>query len=182
MVCPNCGFNINQGDLFCKSCGSRINYAQINQNDYRLVNNEDIDLINAYIGPNANKLVNGGFSFCIFFFGAFYAFYRKMWLLGIGWILTNIIVNIFLPTFSTLIRFIIGIIIAIKFKEWYLDNAKNMVANIKKDNIDKSRDELLMICQLKGGTSLIPVVILILLYTAVFSLLFKFIISNTVIR
>lgn len=32
MNCPNCGSNINQGEMFCRVCGTRLNFQSIQQN------------------------------------------------------------------------------------------------------------------------------------------------------
>ena len=37
--CPNCGKEIDEGDQFCKGCGSKIN----SEGDLELVNNTEIN-------------------------------------------------------------------------------------------------------------------------------------------
>ena len=131
--CPNCGSKVNQGEAFCKVCGTKLSSPQnitnntqqyqqyTNQNtnsisqliNYQNINNQQINnnlnsqqpqnniyqnniiynndneyLIDSYIGKNAEKLKNGGFSTNTFFFGSLYVLYRKMWLLGFIWLAT----------------------------------------------------------------------------------------------
>ena len=92
-ICPNCGSNLKDGDKFCRKCGTKV---ELRNNDLKtLIKNisiSDDDLINAYIGKNADKLKNGTFSANTFFLGSLYVLYRKMWLLGIGWLVVNAIV------------------------------------------------------------------------------------------
>ena len=140
-----------------------------NQNNTMVQNsyNNDDALIDAYIGKNVDKLKNGGFSGCTFFFGAIYALYRKMWLLGAIWIAAAMIANLFLPTFASLLSLVANIVISIQFKKWYMKHVEEEVAKIKAQNPGKSNKELIEICRKKGGTSMIPVIIAIIFYAAI---------------
>lgn len=205
MNCPNCGAKINQGEMFCRVCGTKIisqsiqqnsmtqaNESQQNhtQNQYNMqqphMNNttynnysNDDTLINAYIGKNAFKLKNGSFSFNTFFFGTIYVLYRKMWLLGIIWVLASMIISLFLPTFSGILSIVANIIISTQFKKWYLEHVKENIAKIKSENPTASHEQLLTICTQKGGTTIAPIIILVILYLAIFIINF-FTIYNTI--
>ncbi len=181
--CPNCGSKINQGDIFCKVCGSKLpqeennqfNNGQTNLNFnnnqqstvINQVNNTDDGLVRAYIGKNADKLLKGNFSFCVFLFGAIYVLYRKMWLLGIIWIVINVISMMFLPTYSWIISFVINIFLMFQFKKIYIKHVHEEVAKIESENPGKSREELGSICSKKGGTTLIPIFLVILFYVVI---------------
>lgn len=216
--CPNCGSKVNQGEAFCKVCGTKlsspqnitnntqqyqqytnqntnsinqlINYKNINNPNQNVANqqinnnlnsqqpqnniyqnniiyNNDSDneyLIDSYIGKNAEKLKNGGFSTNTFFFGSLYVLYRKMWLLGFIWLAINITANIFLKSISGAIAVITNIIASTQFKKYYLKHVEERVDKIKSENPDKTKEQLIMICSQKGGTTLIPVIIAIIFY------------------
>ena len=127
-------------------------------------------LLNAYIGVNAEKLKDGSFSWSALLLATYYTLYRKMWLLSIVWFVGSIIISMFLPSFSNIISFIINFIVALQFKDWYINHAVEKIKKIKLDNPNASEEELIKICRKKGGTSitaaLSPFIILIILYFA----------------
>lgn len=133
------------------------------QNNY--INNED--LIDSYIGKNADKLKNGGFSVNTFFFGFLYVLYRKMWLLGFIWLAISIVANMFLESIASVFTLATNIIISTQFKIFYLRHVKEQVDKIKVENPDKTKEQLMMICSQKGGTTLIPVIVAIIFYAIV---------------
>ncbi len=152
-------------------------YSNNNQQNYGYSTNNvmpqnnyvnDIDLIDAYIGNNAEKLRNGGFSVNTFLFGVLYVLYRKMWLLGFVWLAINIIVSMFLPSISTYVTWGANIIISLQFKKLYLNHVSEEVNKIKIENPGKTNEQLLLLCSQKGGTTLIPVVIVGLIYGIMF--------------
>ena len=206
--CPNCGSNINQGEAFCRNCGTKMpipqnnimnnmqqpqpinninnintqptipmNNQQVNNGPVTNFDNPNINtsavqrdyesnevLIDAYIGKNADNLKNKGFSWCTFLFGFLYPLYRKMWLIGFGWFAINSIVNMFLSKLASLITLIVGIIASIQFKKWYLTHVEEEVNKIKTENPSKTQEELIAICKKKGGTTVVPVIVAILIY------------------
>lgn len=141
------------------------------QNVNREVDNEE-KLMDAYIGKNADKLKNGGFSLNVFFFGNIYVLYRKMWLLGILWFVGSMIVSMFLSSFSSLISTFVGIYISTQFKNMYLNHVKEQVKKIQTENVGKTYEELKLICEKKGGTTIWPVIIFILFYVVLIGLFF----------
>lgn len=220
--CPNCGSNVNPGEVFCRSCGTKLpipqnnvynnlqqpqqvnndsteflqpqpmNNGQVNnqpiysqqQNvnpalqgfqqspNYGHVNNgmtqnapiDNGDLIDAYIGKNADKLKNGSFSGGVFFFGFLYVLYRKMWLLGFVWFAGALIADMFLPDIANGVFLISNIIICLQFKKWYLKYVVEQVDTIKAANPGNTQEQLMMICSQKGGTTLVPVIIVIVIF------------------
>jgi len=175
MYCSNCGANIEYGEAFCKECGTRVASQSTNYNvfqDFNTFTNNyvniisDEQLIDAYIGKNAEQIKKGGFSIWSFLFGMFYVIYRKMWLLSTVGIVISLVANLFLPTFATYIVGAFGWAVAFQFNKWYLENAKENVEKIKNENFGVSQQNLIEICRKKGGTSIIAVVIAAICYLA----------------
>ena len=194
--CPNCSFDVKPGDVFCRNCGSKLPIPQnnfsnsmqpqtinninsvnnvINQNNNNDIYKDDI-LIDSYIGKNANKLKTSNFSLNTFFLGFLYVLYRKMWLLGITWLVINIIANMFLKSIAGAITLLTNIIISTQFKKLYLKHVLEQVEKIKSENPYKTKEELMILCSKKGGTTWIPVIIALIIYGimtfVIFSLFF----------
>lgn len=134
----------------------------------QLLNNNVIDdetLIDAYIGNNSDKLRTGTFSWCTFFLGIFYLVYRRMWLFALIVYIISIMIDNFVK--SELLNIIIGIVVAIVeaaiFKNIYVSKVRKKVEKIKKENQDKSPEQLVNICSLRGGPSILYTLILIIL-------------------
>ena len=144
---------------------NNVGYGTSNYSSY----SNDEALINAYIGKNADKLKNGGFSVNTFFFGNIYVLYRKMWMLGIVWFLASMIISMFLSSLSSVLTLAANIFISTQFKKWYLKHVEEKVAKIKAENPNASHEQLLMICTQKGGTTIIPIIIFVILYIAIFA-------------
>ena len=138
------------------------NYNQTYMNNY-----SDENLINAYIGKNAEKLKQGGFSINTFFFGTLYVLYRKMWLLGLLWMVGGILVSSILGNFGYIILIAANILISVQFKKWYLEHVRKKVQKIKMDNNGASQEQLVMLCNKKGGTTILPIVIFVILYAII---------------
>lgn len=166
-VCPNCGSNLKDGDKFCRKCGTKVELKNNGLKTFiKNITISDDDLINAYIGKNADKLKNGTFSANTFFFGSLYVLYRKMWLLGIGWLAVNLIVGAFLEPVSNVISIALSVVLGLKFKNLYLKYVIEEVNKIKIENNNASREELMMICTNKGGTSILGVILPIIIIFA----------------
>ena len=134
------------------------------QSQNNITNDNDDSLIDAYIGKNADKLKNTGFSYCTLFFGFIYTFYRKMWSLGIIWLAINALCNVILPgKIVSIVDIVATVTISSQFKKMYLKNVKEKINKIKAENPDKSNEELIAICREKGGTTIIPIIIVIVL-------------------
>ena len=195
VYCSKCGNLINQGENFCKTCGYILNenqqqpnynqsLKQKNSSQTEFYNNfsqnitdndlykEDM-LINAYIGKNAYKLKNGGFSWCSLFFGFYYFIYRKMWnfalLIWLLGILTTILFK-HLMLVEIIIDLIIRIILSCTFKEKYLLHVTKKVKRIKETNQNRNHEELITICKTTGGTATIVTIGIILIIMGIDSL------------
>ncbi len=189
--CPKCGSVVNQGESFCKVCGSQISSSndldqnQVNNNqnlqfnsNYNNIVQDDDDLIDAYIGKNSNMIKNSRFSIFSFFFNPIYSFYMKMWLLGFIVITINVAFMMFLESVSYSINYSISylvsyivmpvtnLVVAFNFNKWYLNKVRKKVQKIKAKNPEKTKDELIVICKKKGGTTIIPIIICICIILA----------------
>lgn len=181
MYCRNCGSIINSEDLFCRNCGTKIERIVPDQNvafqsatinnteltnnySYQNAVNQDDYLLASYIGKNADKLTNNSFSIETFLFGTIYMLYRKLWIYGIAYLIGSLIISFFLSSYASLLIFAVNIYFSINFKKMYVNNAKEQIANIKKDNPNANLEELTMIAKKKGGTAIWPVIAIIALY------------------
>ena len=200
--CPKCGTEVKSNQIFCNSCGSRLFenernilshpnlveqdnnqslYQEPQYNSQLLQDNvaTDSELINAYIGKNADEFNENGFSFCALFFGTLYAFYRQMNILGIIWLFINIIILLIFPSYYYIITFILTLLMSIYFKKIYLKHVQKKVSKIKAKNLDKSKDELLKIMEQRGGTSisavlLVMIILVFISYNTVSSIIKKY--------
>lgn len=141
-------------------------YLENNQVMYDNVSSESVvdnELIKAYIGKNADKLMDGSFSFGTFFMGPMYVLYRKMWILGALWWAGNSIVSNFLSStfLSSIISLTARIVLAVLFKKIYLEAALKNVRLLVAENPDKSKADLLLLVSQKGGVAIWPLVIYI---------------------
>lgn len=177
MYCKKCGSNLQNDAELCQNCGEKVIYEDYEQNDNNYINDEE--LIDAYIGKNANKIKNKRFSFSTFFFGVVYFFYRKMEL-GLVWFALNIITNYKFGDLANelsgsclaIIFLIPNIVFAFMFKNLYMNQVKKDVDLIKKTNAGKTRDELIKLCKKKGGTSNWAIVYGIIVYTVYIVLMY----------
>lgn len=220
MNCSKCGTFINQGEKFCRTCGTPVavpggmvdqgqmqqpmmgqamqqpvqqpmvgqqpmvneygqpmqqpvnEYGQPVNNNYSQQSSVDEGLVNAFIGNNVQAIRAGGFSWCSFFFGMLYFLYRKMWMLSLVVFLLQFIANLFLPLFSFIISIVVNIVVAIYFKKWYVKHAEDKVAVIKHENNWASPEQLTAICTKKGGTTIVPVILILVVYVLLFALVF----------
>lgn len=148
MNCSKCGFIMNESDSFCKMCGSKKDNNNLNITE---------ELIDVYIGKNADKIKSGKFSWSAFFFNKLYCWYRKMWILWLIWAVATYIVDRYLP-FAWIINLVGTIAIAANFNKLYMKKVKENVQKIIAENPGKSNDELKLIVAKKGGTTKGPII------------------------
>lgn len=101
-----------------------------------------------------------------------------MWLLGLIWLTISLVANIFLSSIAPYIALITNIIISIKFKEYYLKHVEEQVNKIKTKNPNKTKEQLMIICSQKGGTTVVPVIIAIITYIITIIIAFASILST----
>ena len=193
--CLNCGAEILEGENFCKDCGTPVqnNIPEVNQGSSEGVVNPapptntisqaqegikinqvetkvvpfDSELLDAYIGKNAEKIKNKKFSWCTLLFNFIYLFYRKMWLYGILVIIASLVINIVVYPYGGLFTLIGLIVFSFKIKGIYLKDAQDKINNLIKENPTKTKEEIKALCMKKGGTTIVPVIIYIILCIAV---------------
>ena len=134
---------------------SNINQSQNNNiiSQSNLINNQENDdeLLRAFIGNNFEKITTRPFNFAGFFFTTFYMFYRKMFGYALLVFLLNIVIVNALNQYAITLLF--NIVIGLLFNKIYLSYAKKKITMIKANNQQKTNEELKSICTSKGGTS-----------------------------
>ena len=134
--------------------------------------NTEIDpFIDAYIKKNADKIKTKGFSIWAFLFGGIYIWYRKMYKLlliyiGLVFVVTSLLALLGLPMLAFIPPLAFSIFAGIKFKELYLKDVVAKVATIKSDNSEELPENIMLICSRKGGTTIVPIIVFILLSVA----------------
>lgn len=141
--------------------------------------NLDEKLIAAYIGSNYEKITTKKFNFAAWFFNVFYILYRKMYIQGILLVLgVNLLVSFLGDKISSILIFILLIVIGFIFNKVYVNYVKKQVELIKSNNPNSSEDELINICKNKGGTSLIISIVISIVLSSISSFLFQYINAN----
>ena len=196
MNCPKCNGVLDANSRFCHHCGTQLQFQQttnstkqpyqqnIQQNNinpnhqepspFDAVSrmSEEEELIRAYIGKNNDKLYsNGGkkFNICALLFDDVYFLYRKMW----GWFFIKMIGTFVVAIILSQIMEIdwlssaVSLIFAFTFNNIYTDTVRKRITKIKEQNPDKTRQELVEICQKKGGTSVLAVVLYIVFFVVI---------------
>ncbi len=157
MYCPKCG-TIISGGKFCPNCGEKIEITNS-------LNTSDEELVRAYIGPKYEEFVKNNFSVCTFFFGIFYFFYRKMWIMAlIWWGASFLIGNIFEGLLYNIIILGMSIYFSCIFKKQYLEHAHKKVQEIKANYHGNDRQFLIDLCRKKGGTTIWPIIVAVILF------------------
>lgn len=174
MYCPRCGTNITRNVEYCPHCGANIkdelaryNFNPVQESTIEIekqptheeqyqysleysYGNKD-DFIKAYIGKNYDKIKSQKFSFPTFFLGSIYFFYRKLYALGLIWMIVIFILGIMNLAFLLMGQ----IILACSFSKIYLNIVKNRIKAIAMQNKRNSQDEIITQCKQKGGTNII---------------------------
>ena len=172
MYCKKCGAKLEEQDTFCYFCGAtveKLTDTLEKDNYYKSTSIDTDNLLNIFIGPNANKIKEEKFSLPVFFLGPLYLFYRKTPLAAFLWIIADIVSLIFIPQYLLILLIISNIIFAIKYNEFYIETAKSKIEKIKEKNSNKSSDEIINIVKRKGGVSIVSI-ILIIIISIVFSI------------
>ncbi len=128
-----------------------------------------------FIGNNYESYKKGGFSYEYFLFGEYYLIYRKMYIPAIIKYLIGLVI-LFVALYgygnsnNKLVIICFGIFLVFQIapmflvRKFYYNYAKHKVNKILSENKDKSEQEIINICSKKGGTSAIPILILIAIF------------------
>ena len=178
MYCFRCGTKVSENTKYCPHCGAdimeelkrysypidnknmpkeepkRINQTHSEQYLYSLKYSfgDNDTLIRAYVGNNYDNIKKQSFSFATFFFGPIYFLYRKLYLLGLCYIILSVILS---P-----IAIILHIGRSIGFKYIYFNTVKKRVDKIKLENKNMDKETILNLCKKKGGVNILIVIIL----------------------
>lgn len=186
MYCFRCGTKVDDKIEYCPHCGAnvkeelarysyprnqqeeqkpKINQTHEDQYIYSLKYSygDKEEFIRAYVGNNYDKIKNSKFSLSTFFFGPIYFFYRKLYKIGIIWLVISIILGWAFPLLALIIR----IIISINFSNTYLKEVEKRVKTIRTQNKNLDKETLLNRCKIKGGTNILIVIIYIVFWIIV---------------
>ena len=172
MYCSKCGSQIiDSNDKFCKNCGNPVNV------NVEVVNNastDDEELLRIFVGKNYDKLKYQKFNLCMFFFGICYTLYRKMWLLSLIMYGISMAVNIILPELSFIAMLGVNIYLAIKWKDIYIKHCRDKIEELKQTNPNLNKEQFIALLAKKGGTTIVPVIVFVVLYILLFGLIVLF--------
>ncbi len=144
-------YNLNQ------SHQDQYNYNNLYSNKFNYIKTETIGderYLEVYVGPNYKIIKNSKFSIGTLLFGGIHLLYRKLYGYAFLYFFLIIAAEFLVPEFSTIIRWIVNFILALKFNSIYMEHVENKVEQIKQSNFDKTSTELLEECRKKGGVSL----------------------------
>lgn len=169
MNCPYCG-EVVSNQAFCPKCGNRLIDHKITT-DYQISDNSELLM---YIDKNAKKIMKRTFSIPTFFLGMYYFLYRKMYLLGLLFLLITIgysvgsyfiqdNLSIYLFIGYTTIMFILNIVFSLTFNHLYVNHANRKISSIKKRNPKLTKFELEERIKYSGGTNILAPILALLI-------------------
>mgnify|MGYP004456208051 CR=1 FL=1 len=171
MYCKNCGNKLKDNSNFCETCGFKIKeLTDINT----VINIDNDSLIKLFIGNNYNKIVSLKFSFPTFFFGPLYLLYRKQYLVSLAWTILIILLNVIIPSYAFILLILFSLIFAYFFNEYYLIDVSKRIDDIRKSSTFKNTEELERVVRKKGGTTIVPFVVLLSIFF-IFAIMFLYI-------
>ena len=185
MYCKSCGTKLETTDKFCKNCGDKTEFLTKNEKKnglYKNISSENDDLSGIYISKNNEKIKKGKFSFPTLFFGPLYLLYRKIWLVGFIWIVALIISLIVIPTYTIIIYLVFSIVSAMVFNQFYLNSVDKKVEKIKKENLDRTSEEIVQIVKRKGGVSIVSIIVIIFFFIGITTVSGLFLLFNTITK
>lgn len=182
MYCFRCGTKVEDNVEYCPHCGAnvkeelarysypsnqqeeqkpKINQTHEDQYIYSLKYSygDNEEFLRAYVGNNYDKIKNSKFSLSTFFLGPLYFLYRKLYGLGIIWLVIAILLGWAFPILALIVR----IILSINFSKIYLKDVEKRVKTIRTQNKNLDKETLLNRCRIKGGTNIIIIIIYIVL-------------------
>lgn len=158
MYCPKCKKEINNGKKFCNVCGSRLLDSENVESNIIIETSsstnvvDNISLVEAYVG-NYQSFRDVNFNIFYLLFGPFYAIYRKLYTLGFGIIALELLVLVFDIKLYGILSLVVNIAIALMFNNLYLRTVTKKVDSLRRNNPNKTRDEMLKYCRNIGGVN-----------------------------
>ena len=98
MICPKCKVKLNNDSKYCPKCGEVFKSNDV-RNYSELFNSE---LLSIYYPNKDIKVKVWGISLLYMFFSYFYAIYKKMYACAFYTIIALLVINYFVPRFSTI--------------------------------------------------------------------------------
>lgn len=128
----------------------------VNNKKSNALDSKEASLVNAYMGPKAQKLQMSPFSICSFIFGSFYFMVRKLYLIGILIYIIENVVLLFVPGLYRFIAFgFVRLMEALLFDTIYVKVVRSRVKKLERNNPKRTLYDLCRMATKKGGTSFI---------------------------
>lgn len=140
-------------------------------------------LVTEYIGKNADKIENEKVNWVAALLGQeigpIWFFYRKSWLLGIGFIIVSLIVSKITSALGiSKAYYVMFFIYLFSADKLYLWDVRRKVRKIMQDNSNLDEQQLLELVKEKGGTSTVAAVIYSVVFIAFIAILYAFVFSS----
>ncbi len=133
----------------------------LNYVNYMSSNNSiDDKLLVAYLGKNYESIINKKYSITAFVFNFMYLLYRKLYLISIALFILILLLSQYERSYFEILYSILVILLGLFFNKIFIKIAKWKVNKIKLKNPNLSENELIKLCEKKGGTSILGIIIL----------------------
>ena len=181
MICPNCNVNLANNSKYCPRCGFLFTKEDVKKH----ADKKRFKLIEIYFPDRKLKFNFHNISISYLFFNFIYAFYKKMYYVGVFSMISLILFIyvvlggpqlmfftaygfMFLPIVFMLI-FSVGIYIyyILSFNNLYIENVKARINKIIIKNIDASYQELEQICIKDNKPNFLAVIISIIIFISI---------------
>lgn len=141
---------------------------EIRENSKKVIN-PDEEFMRLYIGPNYEKIVCGGYSYCTLFFGLYYLFYRKqyklvlpLFCLQLGVALASCFLLERLWYLLLIVNLVVCFVLGISFKQNYISNAEGVISEISNNNSLSENDKKEAIRKAGGVDKRVIILIIVL--------------------
>ena len=165
MKCPKCHHEIKL-ENYCTRCGIMIKNNEI----ISLKDKPQDNSLEYFIGEDYQKILKKN-NWTATFLGPLYLVYRKCYLIGILLGYLQIIIVTILKSLNPLILLTIELF----FMLFYCCYTNSIYIYIAKNRIKKINSKEKEILNKNGGTTIVPVFLVLLLYTISITLIFKII-------
>ena len=170
LICSKCGTSNSEGSLFCSNCGATLTKEEVstknNHNEYSSSDFSD-DELSLFLEKNQgyymekfktmNKTADKkSWNWCAFLFGGYWIFYRKMYVEGIIYIISNTILAC-IPFIGWILNIAIYVCAGLFGNSFYYEHIKKKFVEIS--CADSSMRTVLI--QKNGGTNIILPIILL---------------------
>ena len=137
---------------------NQLNNLNDNNTNEMLEHISDDDLLAAYVGNNYPKIGGKPINFAAMFFNFLYLLYRKQYLYALLYYAIYLGL-LYLGINYIIVSICLGLLLGVGFNTFYINKAKRKVEIIKSQNKDRPLYEIKKICERKGGTSIIALIL-----------------------